>query len=78
MDIKTGIFNCQVGNTDKCGRTHFERNTYWTAYVLWELVSSIYIDTSDKSSGKRVKHIHIKYNGLGIIPLNELMKEKTA
>ena len=39
-----------------------------------ELVSAIYVDAPDKSSGKRVQHIHIKYDGLGFIPLNELMK----
>lgn len=32
----------------------------------------------DKSSGKRVQHIHIKYDGLGFIPLDELMKKETA
>ena len=47
-------------------------------YVLRELVSAIYVDAPDKSSGKRVQHIHIKYNGLGFIPLNELMKKETA
>ena len=29
----------------------------------------------DRSSGKRVQHIHIKYDGLGFIPLNELIKK---
>ena len=47
-------------------------------YALRELVSAIYVDAPDKSSGKRVQHIHIKYDGLGFIPLNELMKEETA
>ena len=47
-------------------------------YTLRELVSAIYVDAPDKSSGKRVQHIHIKYDGLGFIPLNELMKEETA
>ena len=47
-------------------------------YALRELVSVIYVDAPDKSSGKRVQHIHIKYDGLGFIPLNELMKEETA
>ena len=47
-------------------------------YALLELVSAIYVDAPDKSSGKRVQHIHIKYDGLGFIPLNELMKEETA
>ena len=47
-------------------------------YALRELVFAIYVDAPDKSSGKRVQHIHIKYDGLGFIPLNELMKEETA
>ena len=47
-------------------------------YTLRELVSAIYVDAPDKSSGKRVQHIHIQYDGLGFIPLNELMKEETA
>ena len=47
-------------------------------YALRELVSAIYVDAPDKSSGKRVQHIHIKYDGLGFIPLNELMKKETA
>ena len=47
-------------------------------YALRELVSAIYVDAPDKSSGKRVQHIHIRYDGLGFIPLNELMKKKTA
>ena len=47
-------------------------------YALRELVSAIYVDAPDKSSGKRVQHIHIKYDGLGFIPLNDLMKEETA
>ena len=46
--------------------------------ALRELVSAIYVDAPDKSSGKRVQHIHIQYDGLGFIPLNELMKEETA
>lgn len=47
-------------------------------YALRELVSAIYVYAPDKSSGKRVQHIHIQYDGLGFIPLNELMKEETA
>lgn len=27
---------------------------------------------------KRVQHIHIKYDGLGFIPMDELMKKETA
>ena len=36
------------------------------------------MDAPDKSSGKQVQHIQIKYDGLGFIPLNELMKKETA
>lgn len=49
-----------------------------TPYALRELLSAIYVDAPDKSSGKRTQHIYIKYDGLGFIPLNELMKEETA
>lgn len=31
-----------------------------------------------RSSGAGSQHIHIKYNGLGFIPLNELLKQGTA
>ncbi len=47
-------------------------------YALRELVSAIYVDAPDKSSGKRVQHIHIKYDGLGFIPLNERMQKEPA
>ena len=47
-------------------------------YALRELVQAIYVDAPDKSTGKRRQHIHIKYDGIGFIPLNELMKEETA
>ena len=47
-------------------------------YALRELVSAIYVDAPDKSSSKRVQHIHIKYEGLRFIPLNELMQKEMA
>lgn len=47
-------------------------------YALHELLSAIYVDAPDKSGGKWVQHIRIKYDGLGFIPLNELMKKETA
>ena len=43
-----------------------------------ELVSAIYVVAPDKSSGKRVQHLHIKCDGPGFITLNELMKKETA
>ncbi len=39
-------------------------------YALRELVSVVYADAPDKSSGKRVQHIHIKYDGQEFIPLD--------
>ena len=32
----------------------------------------------DAQRTKRVQHIHIRYDGLGFIPLNELMNKETA
>jgi hypothetical protein len=49
-----------------------------TPYVLHELVKAIYVDAPDKSSGKRRQHIHIQYDGLGFIPLNELLTSEKA
>lgn len=49
-----------------------------TPYALRELVKAIYIEAPDKSSGKRRQNIHIVYDLVGFIPLNELMKEGTA
>ena len=49
-----------------------------TPYALRELVKAIYIEAPDKSSGKRRQNIHIVYDLVGFIPLNELMKEETA
>ena len=37
-----------------------------------------YVDAPDKSSGKRRQNIHIKYDGIGFIPLSELMQKETA
>ena len=47
-------------------------------YALRELVQAIYVEAPDKSSGKRRQNIHIKYDGLGFIPLDELTKGETA
>ena len=49
-----------------------------TPYALRELIQSIYVEAPDKSSGKRRQTIHIKYDGIGFIPLDVLMNGKTA
>jgi len=46
--------------------------------VQFELIKAIYVDAPDKSSGKRRQHIHIQYDGLGFIPLNELLAQEKA
>ena len=45
-------------------------------YMLRELIQAIYVEAPDKSSGKRRQNIHIKYDGIGFIPLEELMKHE--
>ncbi len=47
-------------------------------YALRKLVQTVYVEAPDKSSGNRRQNIHIKYDGIGLIPLDELMKKKTA
>ena len=47
-------------------------------YILHELIERIEAEAPDKSSGRRVQHIHIRYNGIGFIPIYELMQGKTA
>lgn len=49
-----------------------------TPYALRELIQGIYVEAPDKSSGKRRQSIHIKYGGIGFIPLDELINGKTA
>ena len=49
-----------------------------TPYALRELIQGIYVEAPDKSSGKRRQSIHIKYDGIGFIPLDELINGKTA
>ena len=49
-----------------------------TPYALRELVKAIYIESPNKSSGKRRQNIRISYDLVNFIPVNELMKEETA
>ena len=49
-----------------------------TPYALRELIQGIYVEAPDKSSGKRRQTTHIKYDGIGFIPLDVLMNGKTA
>lgn len=47
-------------------------------YALRKLVKAIYVDAPVEVNGKRTQHIHIQYDGIGFIPLDELLKEETA
>ena len=49
-----------------------------TPYAAHELIKAIYVGAPDKSSGKRRQSIHIEYDLIGFIPLDELMKQETA
>ena len=46
--------------------------------MLRELIKAIYVEATCKSSGKRRQKIHIEYDGIGFIPLEELAKNETA
>ena len=46
--------------------------------MLRELIKAIYVEAPDKSSGKRRQKIHIEYDGIGFIPLEEPAKKETA
>ena len=46
--------------------------------MLRELIKAIYVEAPDKSSGKRRQNVHIEYDGIGLIPLEELAKKDTA
>ena len=47
-------------------------------YALRELVQAIYVDAPDKSSGKRRQKVHIEYDLVGYIPVDELLKAEQA
>ena len=46
--------------------------------ILHELIERIEVGAPDKSSGRRVQHIHIRYSGVGFIPIHELTERETA
>ena len=52
--------------------------TELTPYALRELVKAVYVDAPDKSSGKRKQKVHIEYDFVGYIPVDELLKAEQA
>ena len=41
-------------------------------------VEAVYVDAPDKSSGKRRQKVHIEYDLVGYIPVDELLKAERA
>ena len=52
--------------------------TELTPYALRELVKAVYVEAPDKSSGTRKQGIHIEYDLVGYIPVDELIKAEQA
>ncbi len=52
--------------------------TELTPYALRELVKAVYVEAPDKSSGKRKQGVHIEYDLVGYIPVDELIKAEQA
>lgn len=48
--------------------------TELTPYALRELIRAVYVEAPDKSSGKRKQRVHIEYDLVGYIPVDELIK----
>ena len=46
--------------------------------ILHELIERIEVGAPDKSSDRRMQHIHIRYAGVGFIPIHELTEKETA
>lgn len=49
-----------------------------TPYALRELVSAIYVEAPVEINGKRRQNICIYYDFIGLIPLDELSKQKAG
>ncbi|MCR5681667.1 MAG: DUF4368 domain-containing protein [Clostridiales bacterium] len=47
-------------------------------YALGELLKAVYVEAPYKSSGKRKQEIHIDYDLVGFIPVEELINAKEA
>ena len=52
--------------------------TELTPYALRELVKAVYVEAPDKSSGKCRQKVHIEYDLVGYIPVDELLKAEQA
>jgi len=76
--IKRIFTMCMEGRGPSQIANQLRADQVLTPYALRELIQGIYVEAPDKSTGKRRQTIHIKYDGIGFIPLDVLMNGKTA
>ncbi len=83
--LLAGMVSSGVGTHRICLLGQFvqrvKRNSTLTElapYALRELVKAVYVDAPDKSSGKRRQKVHIEYDLVGYIPVDELLKAEQA
>ena len=55
-----------------------ENVNLWEAAELYGIDVNRYVDAPDKSSGKRRQKVHIEYDLVGYIPVDELLKAEQA
>ena len=70
----------QIEKRERCMQRVRRCNTRaeLTPYALRELVKAVYVEAPDKSSGKRKQRVHIEYDLVGYIPVDELIKAEQA
>ena len=68
--------NCQCAYIQRVKRN--SPLTELPPYALRELVKAVYVDAPEKSDGKRRQKVHIEYDLVGYIPVDELLKAEQA
>ena len=68
----------EIGGTEYTVTGSYTTLTELTPYALRELVKAVYVEAPDKSSGKRKQKVHIEYDLVGYIPVDELIKAEQA
>lgn len=74
------FFDCSVHwkNKEKCSGHFIRAVVLLDGYILHELVKAIYVESPRRVDGKKEQHIHIEYNGIGFIPIYDLIEQETA
>lgn len=50
----------------------------WTCKTERKVGKAVYVEAPDKSNGKRKQKVHIEYDLVGYIPVDELIKAEQA